>query len=477
MQLSRSALADLGKKCDLPTRDLAAQRVGIVHLGPGAFHRAHQALATEICLEAGQKDWAICGVSLRSASFSEQLTEQHGLYGVLERGDVQDRLRVIGAIDHALSLKTSWDDVLRRLVDPDTKIVTLTITEKGYGANLQTRKLDISDPDIAYDLSNPKNAPRSVVGVLTRAITQRAVNKTPQFTCLSCDNLSHNGTLLKSVLMNFAQHTGDAALVGIVQSMSFPSSMVDRITPATTASDIDFVSDKYGVSDKCLVVAEPFFQWVIQDDFPMGRPDWTLAGAEFVSDVTAHEKMKLRMLNGAHSILAAIGQTLGARTIAQTVRLPDVENFVSRYWSEVAKTVSDDLDTHSYAQQLLARFQNSALEHRVDQIASDVSKKIQQRLVPPFREFNSASDVIGLGLAIVIRACGLRNDVGDAIHFSDPEVGSKIPRLDFSKQLSQDIIAPYLGNEVETNQVMHWLGVLQRDGLAQTLRRFNQNMT
>jgi fructuronate reductase len=367
--------------------------------------------------------------------------------------------------------------VLRRLVDPDTKIVTLTITEKGYGANLQTRKLDISDPDIAYDLSNPKNAPRSVVGVLTRAITQRAVNKTPQFTCLSCDNLSHNGTLLKSVLMNFAQHTGDAALVGIVQSMSFPSSMVDRITPATTASDIDFVSDEYGVSDKCLVVAEPFFQWVIEDDFPMGRPDWTLAGAEFVSDVTAHEKMKLRMLNGAHSILAAIGQTLGARTIAQTVRLPDVENFVSRYWSEVAKTVSDDLDTHSYAQQLLARFQNSALEHRVDQIASDVSKKIQQRLVPPFREFNSASDVIGLGLAIVIRACGLHNDVGDAIHFSDPEVGSKIPRLDFSKQLSQDIIAPYLGNEVETNQVMHWLSVLQRNGLAHTLRRFNQNMT
>lgn len=473
MKLSRSILADLRNNCIVPARDMSDQRVGIVHLGPGAFHRAHQALATEICLEAGQQGWAICGVSLRSATFAEKLTEQQGLYALLERGEGQDTLRVIGAIDQALSLRNAPDDVMQRLVDPDTKIVTLTITEKGYGADLQARKLDFCDPDIAHDLKHPDDVPRSVLGVLMRAIVLRDANNADQFTCLSCDNLSHNGALLKSVLTEYAQKMGDDRLVDVIGSMSFPSSMVDRITPATTEADQDFVSGEFGLTDACLVVAEPFLQWVIEDDFPTGRPKWELAGAEFVSDVTAHEMMKLRMLNGAHSILAAIGQTLGAPTIAQTVRLPYVQEFLASYWAEVALTLSNDLNTDAYAEQLLARFKNTALEHRVDQIASDVSKKIQQRLVPPYRELDMGSDVIALGLAIIIRACGSRNEMGDVIHFSDPDIGKKIPRLDFSQPLKQDFIAQYLGSAINTAQVMLWLAQIQRDSLAQTLRHFN----
>jgi fructuronate reductase len=268
-----------------------------------------------------------------------------------------------------------------------------------------------------------------------RAIALRDANDTAQFTCLSCDNLSHNGALLKSVLTEYAQQVGDDRLVNVIGSMSFPSSMVDRITPATPGADQEVVSEKFAVTDACLVVAEPFLQWVIEDDFPTGRPNWELADAEFVSDVTAHEMMKLRMLNGAHSILAAIGQTLGAPTIAQTLRLPNVHEFLASYWAEVALTLSDDLNTDAYAEQLLARFENTALEHRVDQIASDVSKKIQQRLVPPYCELDMGSDVIALGLSIIIRACGSRNEMGDEIYFSDPDIGSKMPRLDFSQPI------------------------------------------
>jgi fructuronate reductase len=473
-KLNSKMLAERAANYAVPTRDLAKQRVGIVHIGPGAFHRSHQALATELCLEAGEDDWGICSVSLRSATFARQIAAQDGLYSLMTRSENQDDLRVIGAISKSLSMQSDWAEVAQTLVAPNTRIVTLTVTEKGYGADVQTRRLDVNDPSVAHDLQHPNAQPQSVAGLLVQAIMTRAANGTAQFTCLSCDNLHKNGALLQTVLLDFARAQGLVDVEKIISTMSFPSSMVDRITPATTTQDIANLQTKFGYSDDCLVVAEPFFQWVIEDDFALGRPNWDAAGVEFVADVTGHELMKLRMLNGAHTILAAIGQTVGTPTIAQTIRISGVATFLETYWSQVAQTLPEGLDHRDYAQKLLLRFQNPALEHRVAQIASDVSKKITQRLIAPFEELDGQASALGLGLALVVRACGLRDELGHDIIFSDPDIGNIIPRVDFLEIPNMQTVTQITGATMGGPQITDWLKRLQRDGVVETLNQFNQ---
>jgi fructuronate reductase len=388
-RLSDGVLRGLPDTIRVPSYDRSALSPGIVHLGVGAFHRAHQAVFTDDCLARGEHGWGIVGTSLRSAQTRDALAPQDGLYAIAERSRGPEHLRVVGSIRRLLVAPESPPALLRTLADPRVRIVSLTITEKGYAVDPASGELLPDHPDVLHDGRNP-SAPRGALGFLVEALARRKAAGVPPFTVLSCDNLPSNGTTLRNVLTAFAAMR-DADLGRFVaDEVACPSTMVDRIVPATTERDRAGISERLTVRDAWPVVTEPFFQWVVEDRFPMGRPGWEASGVEFVSDVLPFERMKLRMLNGAHSSIAAIGRITGMATVDEAINHPIVRSFVKGYWAEVAATLPLGLQPSDYALRLLERFQNASLAHRAEQIATDASQKLPQRILAPYRELRAA---------------------------------------------------------------------------------------
>ncbi|MDN3352798.1 mannitol dehydrogenase family protein [Actinomadura sp. DC4] len=341
--------------------------VEIVHLGIGAFHRAHQAVYTE---DAGD-GWGICGITQRSAAVAERLAPQDGLYSVLVRGPGAASARVIGAVREVLT----GEATVARIADPAVRIVSLTVTEKGYRRDPATGRLRLDDPEIALDLAG--RPPRTVVGRLVAGLAAREA----PVTVLCCDNLPSNGATLRGLVEEYAGRSG--AEIGC--EVAFPSTMVDRIVPATTPADLDEAERLLGVRDEGVVVTEPFTQWVIEDDFAAGRPSWDAAGAILTGDVAPYETMKLRLLNGAHSLLAYLGSDLTYVSDAVGV----LGDLVRRYMDEDASPTLDvpsGFDLEAYKSSLLERFANPALRHRTAQIAMDGSQKLPQRLLGVVRD-------------------------------------------------------------------------------------------
>jgi fructuronate reductase len=368
-----------------PPGDLGRQ-VGILHLGIGAFHRAHQAVFTEDAVAAtGAQGWGIAGVTQRSAAVADQLVPQDCRYGVLERGPSSAALRVVGQVREVLFPARDADRLAARFTDPGVRIVTLTVTEKGYRRDA-TGRLDLTDPVVRADLDGAP--PHSTIGVLVRGLQRRAAACDAPITILTCDNLTDNGRVLQSLVADFCAALptaeGDRLAAWIEQRVVFPNSMVDRIVPATTAEDRADARRMLGLTDQGLVVAEPFHQWVVEDRFVAGRPDWQLAGAELVSDVEPYEQLKLRMLNGAHSMLAYLGALAGHRTIAEAVRDRSLTEPVEALLAEdVAPTLAPPagVDVAAYGRSVLDRFANPALRHLTTQIAMDGSQKLPLRLL------------------------------------------------------------------------------------------------
>ena len=384
--LSNSTLADLPDAVERPYYDRGAVSVGIVHLGLGAFHRAHAAVATEAVLNGGDRRWGICGVSLRAPDTRDALEPQDGLYTVLVRDGSGDRLQVVGAINQTLVAPENAGAVLDALCAPSTRIVTLTVTEKGYCHRPSTGALDETHPDILHDLADPER-PRTAAGFLTEAIRRRRDGGLPPFTVLCCDNLPSNGRTLGNVVARFAQMRDPELGAYVRAAVPFPSTMVDRIVPATTDVDRAVVEAALGLADRWPVVTEPFTQWVIEDRFASGRPDWP--GATFVADVEPFELMKLRLLNGSHSTLSYLGLLDGRETVADTMAAPGFAAFLAAMMrEEVSPTLPalPGFDVASYRDTLLARFRNPALRHRTAQIAMDGSQKIPQRLLGTIRD-------------------------------------------------------------------------------------------
>ena len=353
--------------------DRQAQARGIVHLGIGAFHRAHQAVYTDDAMAAGDRDWAITAVSLRSALVREQLAAQDGLYTVTERGADGERARLIEAVREVLVAPEAPDAVARALAAPDTRLVTLTVTEKGYHRR----------PDGGIDAAAIAGAQGTIYHYLAQAVRDRRAAGVAPLTLVSCDNLPDNGRVL---------HAGVAALLDGADATWFeaawacPSTMVDRIVPATTADDLDALQRRIGLRDEGAVVTEPFRQWVIENRFAGERPRWEVAGAQFVSDVRPYEAAKLRMLNGAHSALAYLGLAAGHAFVHQAIADPAIRAVVERLMRHEAAMSLDpapEQDLPRYADALLARFANPALPHRLAQIASDGSQKIGPRWLEP----------------------------------------------------------------------------------------------
>ncbi|WP_345353933.1 mannitol dehydrogenase family protein [Actinoallomurus liliacearum] len=341
--------------------------VGIVHLGIGAFHRAHQAVYTE---DAGD-GWGICGITQRSATVVDQLAPQDGLYSVLERGSEGVSARIIGAVREV----RTGDATAERIADSAVRIVSLTVTEKGYRHDPATGRLRMDDPEVCLDLTGRE--PRTVLGRLVRGLSRREA----PVTVLCCDNLTANGATLRGMVEEYAERAG----VKITCATAFPATMVDRIVPATTPADLDEAERLLGVRDHGVVVTEPFTQWVIEDSFAAGRPAWDKAGAIFTGDVAPYELMKLRLLNGSHSMLAY----LGSRFEYAAEAVDALGDAVRRYMDEDATptlTVPAGFDLEEYKASLLTRFANPALRHRTAQIAMDGSQKLPQRLLGVVRD-------------------------------------------------------------------------------------------
>jgi fructuronate reductase len=366
--------------------DRAAQSVGIVHLGIGAFHRAHQAIFTDLAMSAGDRDWAICGVSLRSRTVRDQLVPQGSLYSLTQRGPARSTSSIVGSVRSVLAAADDPGGVVAALADPASRIVTLTVTEKGYYGEVGGG-LNLASSDIAHDLSSAPDK-RTIYGFLAAGLARRRASGLAGLTLVSCDNLAENGARLAASLAQFLDRADPSLGKWFQAECATPSTMVDRIVPATTAKQIDLLETQLGCRDEAAVFTEPFSQWVIEDKFAGPRPRWEVAGAQFVSDVRPYEVAKLRMLNGAHSALAYVGLRRGHTYVHEAIADPHLGQLVIRLMlEEAAPTLppADGLDPSAYATALLERFGNSALGHRLEQIAMDGSQKIPQRWLPVLR--------------------------------------------------------------------------------------------
>ena len=398
---------------------------GIVHLGLGSFHRAHQAMYSDAIL-AETPSWGICGVSLRSSGVVDALRRQDHLYTLLVRGPQGVEARIIGSVHRTLGPADGMQAVIERIAAPATRIASLTITEKAYCHEPATGRLDSAHVEIAHDLAHAGShsaAPRSALGVLLRGLAARMAHGAPM-TLLSCDNLPHNGATLRGLVLEFAGLTDPRLARWIEAEVSFPSTMVDRIVPTATADDIATVRG-FGLEDAIPVSTEPFSQWVIEDRFAAGRPPWEDAGAQLVAEVAPFELMKLRLLNGAHSSMAYLGFLAGHEYVHQVSTDPLFATVVDHLWRELLPTLETPpgVDVQAYLRALMQRFRNPALRHRTWQIAMDGSQKLPQRLLDAARERlarDQRVDTIALAVAGWMRYVAGRDDAGNSIEVRDP---------------------------------------------------------
>lgn len=401
MRLNEASAADAPNLPKL-SYDRSQLRTGIVHLGLGAFHRAHQAVFTHRAIEqlegADAHAWGSVGVSMRSTTVRDQLEPQDGLYTVHERSSVEGgRILLIGCVLRCLVYPESPSEVLELLAHPDVRIVSLTVTEKGYCYEPSTRELDRAHPDIVHDLE-PANAqrPRSAVGLLVAALRMRRQRGVPPFTVLSCDNLPHNGRTVGRICAAFARALEPEGDLGawLAEKVAFPSTMVDCIVPATTGAQIDRAAAHDGplggLRDEAMVCCEPFRQWVIEDAFgPLGRPPWDRVGAQLTHDVEAFEHVKLQCVNGCHSTLAYTGALGGVEMICDAMEVPALRALAAALLEHDALPTlaapAPDVDLREYAATVLRRFSNRELQHRTEQVAMDGSQKLPQRLLTTAR--------------------------------------------------------------------------------------------
>ncbi|AMY70509.1 mannitol dehydrogenase family protein [Frigidibacter albus] len=402
-----------------------AAPAGVVHLGLGAFFRAHGAVFVAEAMQASGGDWGIIGVSLQSPGTRDKLRPQGWAYTAVELGPQGETPQVVTVLRDVLVAPEDPQAVLDAMAAPAVRIVSLTVTEKGYCHEPSTGRLNPDHPDIVHDLATP--LPKSAPGFLVRALQARRAAGAVPFTVLCCDNLPENGRVLRGVVLDLARLIDPALADWIAAEGAFPCAMVDRIVPATTAADLDRLEAATGLRDEAPVMHEPFRQWVIEDDFVGGaRPDLAAVGVQLVADVTPYEHMKLRMLNGTHSSLAYLGYLAGHETIAATVADPVFARFARRLWRDEiipALTPPPGEDLAAYAAALAARYANPAIRHRTWQIAMDGSQKLPQRILGTIAEGRAAGrPVPGLTLAVAawMRYASGRDEASRAIEVKDP---------------------------------------------------------
>ena len=391
-RLSEAKLSALPSSIRQPAYARGTTRIGIVHIGVGAFHRAHQAAYIDDLL-GEEPDWAICGVSLHSSAVRDALRPQDGLYTLALLGE-RPALRVIGSIRELLFAPAEQPAVLARLADPMVRLVTLTITEKGYcpaGSGL-----DFSHPEIVRDLATPET-PHGAIGYIVAGLARRKRRGVAPYTVLSCDNLADNGGKLRSAVLQYAQRVDPGLARWIESEVAFPRSMVDSITPATDEALCARVAGQLGCIDAWPVQREAYAQWVVEDDFRNGRPAFERAGVTMSDDIAGYDRAKLRLLNGAHSALAYLGSLMDLGTVADAMGNPVLAAFVERLMRrDIAPTLDTPrgLQPDAYIDAILARFRNPDISHLLAQIAWDGSQKL------PVRILGTIADALAAGRRI-----------------------------------------------------------------------------
>ncbi|EMD6815148.1 mannitol dehydrogenase family protein [Citrobacter koseri] len=416
----------LHAKATVPNWDRNTLVPRIVHLGFGAFHRAHQAVYADILAAEHGSDWGYTEVNLIGGEQQiADLKNQDHLYTVAEMSADAWTARVVGVVKNALHAQVDGlETVLAAMCEPQVAIVSLTITEKGYCHSPATGQLMLDHPAIVADLQNPQQ-PKSAPGVIVAALARRRAAGLPAFTVMSCDNMPENGHVMRNVICAYAQAVDAGLAAWIAQNVTFPSTMVDRIVPAMTAETLDKIEQLTGVRDPAGVACEPFRQWVIEDNFVAGRPEWEKAGAELVADVLPFEEMKLRMLNGSHSFLAYLGYLSGYQHINECMEDEHFRRAARALMlEEQAPTLNvTGVDLTRYADMLIARYSNTGLRHRTWQIAMDGSQKLPQRMLDSVRwhlVHHHRFDLLALGVAGWMRYVGGVDEQGNRIDVSDP---------------------------------------------------------
>ena len=486
--MRRLSLNTLGEvpKSSRPDLDPRQLTTGIVHLGIGGFHRAHQAVHTADAMAAtGDTRWAISAVTQRSPRIRDQLRPQDGLYALALRDGTDTRVRVVPSVREILDGPSEAEEVLNRIADPAVRVVTLTVTEKAYRLHPATQRLDTDDPEIRADAAG--RPPGTVVGRIAAGLHRRRGTDAGPLAVISCDNLADNGALLRQAVIDYCGLLpgGEALVEWIEEQVTFPGTMVDRIVPATTDANRTEVATTLGLRDEATVLAEPFSQWFVQDDFRGPRPAWERAGARLVPDVRPYELTKLRTLNACHSLLAYLGGLAGIDTIAEAGETDDLAGAARRLAeSEVRPTLppAEGIDHHDYVETTLHRFANPALRHTTSQVASDGSRKIGPRLL------GTVTDSLGRAnapeMATLVVAAWLRQvlvqrtDDGVALEVNDPAAPAMLRatggRTD-AASLRPALAAAGVPDELLedsrfTGRVEGWYAELDRAGARATVR-------
>ncbi len=390
--LNEATLSGLATTVETPKYDRAAVSAGIVHFGVGAFHRAHEAMFIDDILARGFTDWAICGVGLLEVdqAVRDALRAQDNLYTLVTSSpDGTSVARVIGSIHEYLYAPDDPNAVLDRLADPDTRIVSLTITEGGYSVNDATGAFDPRDPLTLHDLQPGTRPPASVVGYITTGLARRREAGTPAFTVMSCDNILGNGHVAQTAVLGFADRKDPELAAWIARSVAFPNSMVDRITPVTTAETRASVLTEYGIEDLWPVRSESFAQWVLEDTFPAGRPPLELVGVQMVDDVEPYELMKLRLLNASHQAMSYLGILAGEQWVHEVCRDPLFTDFLLDYMHlEAIPTLRQvpGIDLDAYCRELIDRFSSEAIRDTLARQVVNGSDRIPKFLLPVLRQ-------------------------------------------------------------------------------------------
>ena len=485
MRVVRLGLSTLRRgRCRGPAYDPGSVGIGHVHLGLGAFHKAHQAVYSDDALAEEGGNWGIAGLSLRSATTRDALRPQDGLYTVIERGNDGSAARVIGAVRRAIFVPDALGETLDLFAAPATRVVTLTVTEKGYGHDPVSGHLDTANADIAHDLARPE-APRSAIGLLVAGLAHRRAKGGGALAVVSCDNMTDNGAMLRRLAMEFAAERDPALVSWIASTVAFPSTMVDRIVPAATEQTRRDAEQLSGLEDCAAVECEPFRQWVIEDRFPGGRPVWEAGGAEFVEAIGPYQQLKLRMLNGPHSAIAYLGQMLDLETVSDAMADDDVGRFTQRMMGEIAPTLAlgGQYDVQGYAQTLRTRFRNPAIRHRTEQIAMDGSQKVPVRWRATLRDqlrAGTPSSTIEVALAVWLEHWRGRSESGRTLHHADPMAGEMTRRHHAygdntrglaESYLSDQSIRDALGTEELVERIGSHIDAIRSTGLRRLLEQ------
>jgi len=482
-RLSESTLSSLPGDVQRPGYDRKQLRNGVVHLGIGAFHRAHQAILFDDAARKGDMRWGIVGASLRSASVRDSLAPQDCLYSVVEREGSGECVRIIGALRDVVVAQENAASLINVMASSDTHLVTLTVTEKGYHLDPATGQLIETSADVMADIKSLEK-PRTAAGLIVAALAKRKALGLRPFTAISCDNLPHNGKRLMNAVLAIAQKHDAALHEWIAMCGAFPETMVDRIVPATDDNAIAALSTRIGVEDRAMIRTEPFLQWVIQDKFAGERPAFEHLGAQLTDTVAPWEEAKLRMLNGAHSAIAYLGALAGIDYVHEVVAIPNARRFVELLWDESAATLSPPpgLDINAYRHALMQRFSNAALQHRTRQIAMDGSQKLPQRLLAAIAirlQRGLPVEMQSLAVAAWMQWQGGKDDAGKSHVVDDPLASLTAAKLQdvhdaksrVAALLSIEAIFPpsLSASPVLRNTLTKWLEMLMTTGSRATI--------